>query len=371
MNNSAETETFKFSGYTSPFKPSNGTNSYVNLYDDSTDTSADYQYIIGGFNNTIGNASTNSGMFSVTNGYMNGAGNNFMAGGYNNTMGYNWRSAIIGGASNSSQGGYVSMFSCESSSQNAANSSYMGFFNCVGVTTYGNFYNWGTFIGGVSCYVGNAEPVYGFRGSIFGSYNSKIADTSESAAGTNTYPILVGGNNNKILGDTTIKLHNSIYNGSGNTITQSQQSTILGSYNNTISGKTGVVMLGTSGRTANADNTTYVENLQVFRQAKYGNYNNGNVGTSYQIDWDNGNIQKIVLTANTTFSATNITDGTTYVFKVQQDASGNRIATWTSSQFKFPNSTPPTLSTGANAVDIFTFVAMDGVLYGVAQLNFG
>jgi len=47
MNNSGQTETFKFSGFTSPFRPSNGTNSFVNYYDDITDTSTDYQYIIG------------------------------------------------------------------------------------------------------------------------------------------------------------------------------------------------------------------------------------------------------------------------------------------------------------------------------------
>jgi hypothetical protein len=122
---------------------------------------------------------------------------------------------------------------------------------------------------------------------------------------------------------------------------------------------------------ATAADTTYVDNFQVLGQAKYGNYNNGNRGTSYELDWDNGNIQKVLLTGNTTFSATNITDGTTYILKVVQDATGSRTATWTSSQFKFPNSTPPTLSTGANDVDILTFVAMDGVLYGVAQLNFG
>jgi len=130
-------------------------------------------------------------------------------------------------------------------------------------------------------------------------------------------------------------------------------------------------MVGCFNRTADYNNTTYVENLRVFGQAKYGNYNNGNRGTSYTIDWNNGNIQKITLTANTTFSATNITDGTTYIFKVSQNASGSNTGTWTSSIFQFPNATPPTLSTGANAVDIFTFVAMDGVLYGVAQLNFG
>jgi hypothetical protein len=166
----------------------------------------------------------------------------------------------------------------------------------------------------------------------------------------------------------------SMINGSGNTITDDvYYSQIFGGSNNTISGSTsGVTLMGIHNFTGPAENdTTYVDNFQVLGQAKYGNYNNGSQGTSYEIDWNNGNIQKVLLTGNTTFSATNITDGTTYILKVVQDATGSRTATWTSSQFKFPNSTPPTLSTGANAVDILTFVAMDGVLYGVAQLNFG
>jgi hypothetical protein len=186
------------------------------------------------------------------------------------------------------------------------------------------------------------------------------------------YDCIIGGEYNTIgtyiTGSTIVGSSYSTISGTSATTINSN---ILGGSNNIIGSLSNVQMIGCSGRTADASNTTYVENLRVFRQAQYGNFNNGNRSINYTIDWDNGNIQKVVLTGSCVFSATNITDGTTYIFKVSQDGTGNKLATWSSGIFKFANSTPPTLSTGANAVDIFTFVAMDGLLYGVAQLNFG
>jgi len=388
MNNSGETETFKFSGYTSPYKRV-GTNNSNNIYD-TTDMGGTFSSIVGGEINQI-----------------QGGTHNFIGGGYNNILNSNTRNnyAIVGGADNTanSETGYGLM-----TGQYNINQGRWGFVagrsNTIGANNAQFCLGWGNTMTG-----DNSDTL-----GIFGSYNNTLDVSSTQAAtiigssgsqlrtrgtygqhngstifGSNaSYIKESSSNNNKYSGSRTGIIlsnesgiynsnsanyldHNLILSSSASTIYDSSISQIIGGIGNTITGKTNVVMLGTSGRTADADNTTYVENLQVLRQAKYGNFNNGSRATNYTIDWNNGNIQKVILTGGCIFSATNITDGTTYVFKVEQDNSGNRAATWSSGIFKFPNGTPPTLSTGANDVDIFTFVAMDGLLYGVAQLNFG
>jgi len=388
MNNSGETETFKFSGYTSPYKRV-GTNNSNNIYD-TTDMGGTFSSIVGGEINQI-----------------QGGTHNFIGGGYNNILNSNTRNnyAIVGGADNTanSETGYGLM-----TGQYNINQGRWGFVagrsNTIGANNAQFCLGWGNTMTG-----DNSDTL-----GIFGSYNNTLDVSSTQAAtiigssgsqlrtrgtygqhngstifGSNaSYIKESSSNNNKYSGSRTGIIlsnesgiynsnsanyldHNLILSSSASTIYDSSISQIIGGIGNTITGKTNVVMLGTSGRTADADNTTYVENLQVLRQAKYGNFNNGSRATNYTIDWNNGNIQKVILTGGCIFSATNITDGTTYVFKVEQDNSGNRAATWSSGIFKFANGTPPTLSTGANDVDIFTFVAMDGLLYGVAQLNFG
>lgn len=78
----------------------------------------------------------------------------------------------------------------------------------------------------------------------------------------------------------------------------------------------------------------------------------------------------VILGGNRTFDAPSpLISGSTYILYVQQDATGSRLITW-NSVFKWPGGTPPTLSTGANAIDIISF-ATDGTnMYGVAQLGF-
>jgi hypothetical protein len=291
--------------------------------------------------------------------------NGFVFGRYNNVpYGY---CSMVGGYSNTSTnetGIIVSMNTTASGFNNAVlggrNNQMNGYAGGIGGTEnngmLGGYYN---FLTG------------GIQSSIIGGQYNIITGVSNDTERC-YYSSILGGNNNNIgqfvTGSTII---GSAYSTISGTSATTINSNILGGSNNIIGSLSNVQMIGCSGRTATADNTTYVENLRVFRQAQYGNYNNGSTATNYTIDWDNGNIQKVVLTGSCVFSATNITDGTTYIFKVEQDNSGNRAATWSSGIFKFANSTPPTLSTGANDVDIFTFVAMDGLLYGVAQLNFG
>jgi hypothetical protein len=131
MNNSGETETFKFSGYTSPFK-SVGTNSrIINAWDSSSSVNGDNSMILGGIGNSIpsgnrniiinGENATNNGSANcaiigglggnITDGFGNGifagsgvVGGNWSAqvGGYNNIIGgvFNDRCFMGGGGNN-------------------------------------------------------------------------------------------------------------------------------------------------------------------------------------------------------------------------------------------------------------------------------
>ena len=129
----------------------------------------------------------------------------------------------------------------------------------------------------------------------------------------------------------------------------------------------------------NSDGLTIAETLHV----------NGNTrveGQSYSpiftityadppvIDWDNGSIQTITLTgspATAIAAPSNPKDGATYILIVKQDATGGRtFAGGWNAVFKWKGGTAPTLSAGANAVDIITFVCDGTNYYGVDSLNF-
>tara|TARA_Y100001970_G_C14190853_1_gene835306 strand:+ start:273 stop:1268 length:996 start_codon:yes stop_codon:yes gene_type:complete len=92
------------------------------------------------------------------------------------------------------------------------------------------------------------------------------------------------------------------------------------------------------------------------------------------IDWDNGSIQTVTLTgspATAIAAPSNPKDGATYILIVKQDATGGRtFAGGWNAVFKWKGGTAPTLSAGANAVDIITFVCDGTDYYGVDSLNF-
>ena len=91
---------------------------------------------------------------------------------------------------------------------------------------------------------------------------------------------------------------------------------------------------------------------------------------SYTPDFDGGNVKQVTLTGNITINnPTNIEAGATYLFILKQDATGSRTVSFGTS-YKFPSGTAPTLSTGANAVDILSFVSDGTNLYGVFQGDF-
>ena len=79
---------------------------------------------------------------------------------------------------------------------------------------------------------------------------------------------------------------------------------------------------------------------------------------------------QVTLTANRALAnPSNKVAGATYVLIVKQDGSGSRTLSY-GSEYKFPGGTAPTLSTGANDVDVLCFVSDGTNLYGSALLDF-
>jgi hypothetical protein len=94
------------------------------------------------------------------------------------------------------------------------------------------------------------------------------------------------------------------------------------------------------------------------------------VGTFAVIDCMEAMTHKLVLTQNTTVSLSGVDTATNRVVSISliiiQDATGGRTVTWPSGT-KWPNGTPPTLTTTANAISIVTLMTYDG---GTTWLGF-
>jgi hypothetical protein len=84
-------------------------------------------------------------------------------------------------------------------------------------------------------------------------------------------------------------------------------------------------------------------------------------GANTTFDFDNGPIQQCALTGNINITFANIQAGMVYVLYLQQDATGNRIATWPgNARFGTESSV---LSTAAGAIDLFICYARSGQLF--------
>lgn len=79
------------------------------------------------------------------------------------------------------------------------------------------------------------------------------------------------------------------------------------------------------------------------------------------INLANGNVVSATLAGNTTFTFTGATASTACSFGLYltQDATGSRTVTWPAS-VRWAGGTAPTLSTGANAIDILVFETING-----------
>jgi hypothetical protein len=91
-------------------------------------------------------------------------------------------------------------------------------------------------------------------------------------------------------------------------------------------------------------------------------------GSTIALDWNNGNVQKVTIAGNRTFTFANPIAGGRYLIEVIQDATGSRTLTWPT--IKWQGGTAPTLTTTASKTDLITLI-YDGVsYYGAASLNY-
>ena len=102
------------------------------------------------------------------------------------------------------------------------------------------------------------------------------------------------------------------------------------------------------------------------------NFNAATLTDGASISW-NLNTQQVgivTLGGNRTLAnPTNQKAGGTYIVIVKQDATGSRTLAY-GTAYKWPGGTAPTLSTGANDVDILTFVSDGTNMYGAIQQDF-
>ena len=80
------------------------------------------------------------------------------------------------------------------------------------------------------------------------------------------------------------------------------------------------------------------------------------VAASVPIAWSGSKLRALALTRNVTLTFSGITPGDVMVIRFTQDATGGRTVTWPSA-VKWAGGTAPTLSTGANEVDVVTLLA--------------
>jgi len=93
-------------------------------------------------------------------------------------------------------------------------------------------------------------------------------------------------------------------------------------------------------------------------------------GTNISWNLNTSQVATVTLAGNRTLNnPTNMQSGATYILIVKQDGTGNRTLSY-GSAYKWPNGTPPILSTTASAVDILTFISDGTNMYGMMQGDF-
>ena len=94
-----------------------------------------------------------------------------------------------------------------------------------------------------------------------------------------------------------------------------------------------------------------------------------NSSTTQTIALASGTVLSYTLTGNCTFTMPATTNGTSFIVRLIQDATGGRTATFTG--VKWPGGTVPTITTTASTgVDIISFVCIASIWYGNAAQAF-
>lgn len=81
------------------------------------------------------------------------------------------------------------------------------------------------------------------------------------------------------------------------------------------------------------------------------------------------NVRTVTLGGNRTLALSNVSVGQVFIIRLVQDATGSRTVTWWPT-IKWPGGSAPTLSTGANRVDVFGFICTGSGTYDGFFLGF-
>lgn len=107
--------------------------------------------------------------------------------------------------------------------------------------------------------------------------------------------------------------------------------------------------------------------VTITGELEQGYTNNGDKTGATTLNLAAGNVHRVRLTGNVTFTFSGATSGKacSLTLILVQDATGSRTITWPAS-VDWEAAAAPVLSTGANAVDILTFITVDGgtIWYG-------
>ena len=101
--------------------------------------------------------------------------------------------------------------------------------------------------------------------------------------------------------------------------------------------------------------------MQIVGQSYVKLPNTGTTTSATTINWNNGNVQEVVLGANTTFTFTNPNAGATYILVVRQSSGGGNTITWPGT-VSWSGGASPVMTSTSNRFDVFTFV-YDGTKY--------
>jgi hypothetical protein len=129
---------------------------------------------------------------------------------------------------------------------------------------------------------------------------------------------------------------------------------------------------GTSAFSAAVAGTDYVAPGTSTTFTAQQNFGSQGLSDGATINWNlaTQQVAHVTLGGNRTLAnPTNAVNGGTYILRVVQDGTGSRTLGY-GANYKWPGGVAPTLSTGAGAVDILTFVSDGTNMYGVAQLAF-
>lgn len=119
----------------------------------------------------------------------------------------------------------------------------------------------------------------------------------------------------------------------------------------------------------------YANNVGAFEWSHLGTVNLGEkvstvaaAGSTETLSVATANVHDVTLDASCTFTFTGATSGKACSFSLilRQDATGGHAVTWPAS-VDWPGGSAPTISTAANAVDVFSFLTVDG---GTTWLGF-